>query len=34
VGQLVAAVTDGSLPLSRLDDAASHVLSAKRINLC
>jgi beta-N-acetylhexosaminidase len=34
VSQLVAAATDGSLPLSRLDDAVGHVLSAKRINLC
>jgi beta-N-acetylhexosaminidase len=34
VNQLTAAVNDGTLPLSRLDDAAGHVLSAKRVNLC
>ncbi|HEY1636374.1 MAG TPA: glycoside hydrolase family 3 N-terminal domain-containing protein [Acidimicrobiales bacterium] len=34
VNQLTAAVGDGTLPLSRLDDAAGHVLSAKRVNLC
>jgi hypothetical protein len=34
VNQLTAAVGDGTLPLSRLDDAVGHVLSAKRLNLC
>jgi beta-N-acetylhexosaminidase len=34
VTQLTAAVSDGTLPLSRLDDAVGHVLSAKRVNLC
>jgi beta-N-acetylhexosaminidase len=34
VNQLTAAVSDGTLPLSRLDDAAGHVLSAKRVKLC
>jgi beta-N-acetylhexosaminidase len=34
VNQLTAAVGDGTLPLSRLDDAVGHVLSAKRVNLC
>lgn len=32
--QLTAAVSDGTLPLSRLDDAVGHVLSAKKVNLC
>jgi hypothetical protein len=34
VNQLTAAVSDGTLSLSRLDDAAGHVLSAKRVKLC
>ena len=32
--QLTAAASDGTLPLSRLDDAVGHVLSAKRVSLC
>jgi beta-N-acetylhexosaminidase len=32
--QLVAAVALGMLPQSRLDDAVTHVLAAKKINLC
>jgi beta-N-acetylhexosaminidase len=34
VNQLTAAVSNGTLPLARLDDAVGHVLSAKRVNLC
>jgi beta-N-acetylhexosaminidase len=34
VTQLTAAVSDGTLPLARLDDAVGHVLAAKRVNLC
>ena len=34
VNQLTAAVTNGTLPLARLDEAVGHVLSAKRVNLC
>jgi beta-N-acetylhexosaminidase len=32
--QFVAAVEAGTLPESRLDDAVTHVLAAKKINLC
>ncbi len=34
VNQLAAAVADGTIPLSRLDDAVGRVLAAKRVNLC
>ena len=34
VDQLMAAVTEGTLPLSRLDDAVIHVLRAKGVSLC
>ncbi|HWC38005.1 MAG TPA: glycoside hydrolase family 3 N-terminal domain-containing protein [Acidimicrobiales bacterium] len=32
--QLVAAVGSGALPESRLNDAVTHVLAAKKVNLC
>jgi len=34
VNQLAAAVADGTIPLSRLDDAVARVLTTKRVNLC
>jgi len=34
VSQLAAAVGDGTIPLSRLDDAVGRVLTAKRVHLC
>jgi beta-N-acetylhexosaminidase len=34
VARLVAAVTDGTLHASRLESAASHVLTAKHVDLC
>ena len=31
---IVRAVRSGRLPVSRLDDAAAHVLAAKHVSLC
>jgi hypothetical protein len=34
VDAIVTAVRDGRIPRSRLENAVSHILAAKHINLC